>query len=217
VATTTVHLVRHGQVENPQHVLYGRLPNWHLSELGRAMAARVGEYFDGAPLTHLRCSPLERAQETMAPIAERHSELPITFDDRVIEAGNIFEGQVFGPSNDALRHPSAWRHLLNPFRPSWGEPYREIADRMRAAVHDAAEAAGEGGQAVIVSHQLPIWIARLDAEGRPFFHDPRARQCSLASVTSLTVAEGTVIRVAYTEPAADLLPQSSSRRFRVGL
>ncbi|MDR0959671.1 MAG: histidine phosphatase family protein [Propionibacteriaceae bacterium] len=217
MATTTVHLVRHGQVENPQHVLYGRLPNWHLSELGRAMAARVGEYFDGAPLTHLRCSPLERAQETMAPIAERHSELPITFDDRVIEAGNIFEGQVFGPSNDALRHPSAWRHLLNPFRPSWGEPYREIADRMRAAVHDAAEAAGEGGQAVIVSHQLPIWIARLDAEGRPFFHDPRARQCSLASVTSLTVAEGTVIRVAYTEPAADLLPQSSSRRFRVGL
>ncbi|MDR1807156.1 MAG: histidine phosphatase family protein [Propionibacteriaceae bacterium] len=212
MALTTVHLVRHGEVLNPYGVLYGRQPGWHLSPLGVTMAERAGAYLSTFPLAHLRCSPLERAQETMAPIAAHHPGLEVVTDERLTEAGNVFEGQVFGPRHDALRKPAAWRYFRNPLRPSWGEPYVAIAARMGAAIADAAAAVGPGGEALIVSHQLPIWIARLSAEGRRLFHDPRHRQCSLASVTSLSFSGSTLVRVQYAEPAKDLLPDKDRNK-----
>lgn len=184
---TLVHLVRHGQVDNPTGVLYGRLPGFHLSELGRRMAIRLAEYFADASVTHLRCSPLERARETIAPLAGMRPQLDITIDERVIEAENAFEGKRFGTDNAALRDPKMLWHVRNPFRPSWGEPYVRIAARMAEAVADAAHDAGQGGQAVILSHQLPIWMARSHYEGRRLAHDPRRRECTLASVTTLTL------------------------------
>lgn len=212
----TVHVMRHGQVHNPGGVLYGRLEGFGLSELGHQMAAEMAQFWTDVPLTHLRCSPLQRARETMAPTAERFSHLDITADDRVIEAANVFEGKVFGGDNKALRDWRMLRHVLNPLQPSWGEPYTEIAARMQAAVLDAAEAAGEGGQALVVAHQLPIWIARCDVEGRRFAHDPRRRECTLASVTSFTVRDGAITAVDYQEPVAHLLPAKKGRRFQVG-
>ena len=211
-----VHVMRHGQVENPTGVLYGRLPGFGLSALGREMAERMGQFWAEVPLTHLRCSPLQRAQETMAPTAARHADLTITPDERVIEAENRFEGMIFGRDNAALRDPRMFWHMRNPLQPSWGEPYKEVAARMRAAIQDAAAAAGPGGQALVVSHQLPIWIARSDAEGRPLVHDPRRRQCTLCSVTSFTLRDGQVTAVDYAEPVADLLPAVRNRRFKVG-
>ncbi len=215
MAETIVHLVRHGEVDNPTKVLYGRLPGYHLSERGAAMARRVAEHLADVPVTHLRCSPLERAQETMAPIAERFAHLDVTTDVRVIEAANVFEGEVFGPRNAILFKPSSWWHLRNPLRPSWGEPYHHIVRRMAAAVADAAASAGDGGQAVVVSHQLPIWMLRCHAEGRRLVHDPRRRQCTLASITSVTVVDGHLVRVDYAEPARDLLP-AKKRSFSPG-
>lgn len=211
-----VHVMRHGQVQNPDGVLYGRLDGFGLSALGHEMAALLSTRWAGVPLTHLRCSPLQRAQETMAPTAALFPELDIVTDERVIEAANVFEGKVFGASNKALRDPAMLRHVLNPLKPSWGEPYVEIAARMRLALADAAEAAGEGGQALVVSHQLPIWIARSDAEGLPFAHDPRRRACTLASVTSFTFRQGRVTAVEYAEPAKHLLPVKAGRKFKVG-
>ncbi|MDO5287346.1 MAG: histidine phosphatase family protein [Actinomycetia bacterium] len=208
---TIVHLLRHGQVENPNRVLYGRLPGYHLSELGRRMADRVAEDLAGTALTHLRCSPLERAQETMAPVAARHPGLEVVTDERVIEADNAFAGSVFAGSYRALLDPRRWWHLRNPLVPSWGEPYREIVARMLPAVLDAADAAGEGGQALVVSHQLPIWTVRSYAEGRRLAHDPRRRQCTLASITSLHVLNGQVVQVDYREPCQDLLPQKTTK------
>src|SRR5699024_2765236 len=129
---------------------------------------------------------------------------------------NHFEGKVFSASATTLADPRSWWHLRNPMRPSWGEPYREIVTRMRAAIADAADAA-RGHEALIVSHQLPIWMARMDAVGRSLIHDPRRRECTLASVTSFTVVDGRVTSVAYTEPAGDLLPpKRRSRRFVAG-
>lgn len=208
--------MRHGQVHNPDGVLYGRIEGFGLSELGHQMAAEMSDFWADVPLTHLRCSPLQRARETMAPTAEKHPHLEITIDDRVIEAENVFEGMVFGKGNKALRDPRMLRHVLNPLKPSWGEPYKDIAARMRAAIADAAEAAGDGGQALVVAHQLPIWIARCDAEGRRFAHDPRRRECTLTSVTSFTVRDGVVTGVDYREPVAHLLPPKKGRRFQVG-
>ena len=212
---TTVHLFRHGEVHNPDGILYGRRPGYHLSELGRRMAERVAEAIQDRDITHLVSSPLERAQETAAPIAARRG-LEIVTDDRVIESTNVFEGKAFGVGDGALRSPSAWRHLWNPFRPSWGEPYVDVAARMRTAVQAARDAA-RGHEAVVVSHQMPIWVARLSAEGRPFFHDPRRRQCTLASLTSFHFDGDRLVRVSYSEPAGDLIPvRDKSAPFSAG-
>ena len=179
---TVVHLLRHGEVHNPEGVLYGRRDGYHLSDLGLKMADKVAAALADRDITHVRSSPLERAQETAAPMAAAHG-LEIVTDERVIESTNIFEGKRFANGNNVLLKPSAWRHLWNPWKPSWGEPYKEVVARVLAAVHDARIAAA-GHEAVIVSHQLPIWITRLHVEKRSFVHDPRRRQCTLCSVTS---------------------------------
>ena len=206
--TTVVHLLRHGEVHNPAGVLYGRLPGYHLSELGRAMAHRVAEHLSGEDVVHLVSSPLERAQETAAPSAAAFG-LTVQTDHRLIEAGNVFEGKTFGVGDGSLRRPAHWVHLRNPFRPSWGEAYVEIAQRMLAAVESARDAA-RGHEALCVSHQLPIWTARSLATGRRLWHDPRNRQCSLASLTSFTYRGDQLVSVGYQEPARDLLPKPAT-------
>jgi broad specificity phosphatase PhoE len=199
--TAIVHLVRHGEVDNPEGVLYGRLPGFGLSEAGRLMAKAAADYLAGRDVTVLRSSPLQRALETAEPIAAEFG-LPVEVDERLIEPWNHFEGMRFGVGDGALRQPRHWIYLRNPFRPSWGEPYREVAARMLAAVRDAAIAA-DGHEAVCVSHQLPIWITRRAIEGRPMWHDPRRRECALGSVTTLTFTAGKVTSVSYAAPSGD--------------
>jgi len=207
VDRTVVHLLRHGEVYNPEKVLYGRLPGYHLSDLGRQMADRAAAALAGRDLVTVIASPMERAQETATPIAESHG-LPIEIQPLAIEADNIFEGQRVSVGDGVLRQPRTWKHLYNPFRPSWGEPYDEVADRMHAAMDEAREGA-RGHEAVIVSHQLPIWIARLRAENRRLWHDPRSRQCGLASLTSFTYDGDDLVAIEYTEPSRDLLARAS--------
>ena len=205
---TIVHLLRHGEVYNPEKVLYGRLPDFHLSELGREMAERIGEVLERRDITVITSSPLDRAQETAAPLAARKG-IVVGTDERLIEADNIFEGQRVAVGDGVLRQPKTWRHLYTPFKPSWGEPYVDVAARMRGAVQAARQAA-RGHEAVLVSHQLPVWVARLDAENRRFVHDPRSRQCNLASLTSLTFDGDRLAAITYTEPAADLVRKGGS-------
>lgn len=204
---TTVHLLRHGEVHNPEKVLYGRLPGYVLSDLGHEMAQRAADALAGNDVALVVASPLERAQQTATPIAQRHG-LQIATDDDLLEAENVFEGQRVSVGDGVLRQPRTWRHLYDPFTPSWGEPYAKVAARMGAAV-DRARAQVPGREAVLVSHQLPIWVARLAAEGRRFWHDPRSRQCSLASLTSLTYEGDDLVAITYTEPSRDLLPGAS--------
>jgi broad specificity phosphatase PhoE len=210
---TIVHLVRHGEVDNPAGLLYGRLPDYHLSELGREMAERVSEHFRGRDVVHVRSSPLERAQETAAPIAEA-LDLPVVIDARLIEAANYFEGLRLS-FDGALRHPKNWLYFRNPFRPSWGEAYTDILARMRPAMRDVAEAA-TGHEAVVVTHQLPIWVARTFAEGRRMAHDPRKRQCTPGSVTSFTFIDAHITSVGYSEPATELLRPHQTKKFVAG-
>jgi broad specificity phosphatase PhoE len=205
---TTVHLVRHGEVDNPGGLLYGRLPGYHLSERGRAMAELVADHLAGRDIAAVISSPMERAQETAAPIAQRHG-LDIGLDDDLLEATNYFQGLKFGVGDGSLRHVRHWPRLVNPFRPSWGEPYLDVAARMTRAISSGlavARAAGPGREAVLVSHQLPIWVTRLHLEGRRLWHDPRKRQCSLCSITSLSYDGDRFVSLSYAEPAAALLP-----------
>jgi broad specificity phosphatase PhoE len=203
---TVVHLLRHGEVYNPGKILYGRLPGFRLSDAGEGMAEKAAKWFVGKDITHLVSSPLERAQRTAAPIAEVLS-LPVTIDDRLIEAGNAFEGMAVAGGAGVFRAPANWWKLRNPFQPSWGEPYVEIAARMLAAVAAARDAA-RGHEAVLVSHQLPIWTLRLTVENRRYLHDPRRRQCALASVTSLTYDGDRFSSLSYAEPAGATDPDA---------
>ena len=204
--STPVHVARHGEVENPQKILYGRQPGWRLSNRGQQMAETLGEWSKSINLGALHVSPLQRAQETAAPIARAHG-IEITTDERLIEAANVFEGKSFELGSGVLKHPSSWRHLYNPWKPSWGEPYEEQINRMLAAIF-AANKAANGKDAIVVSHQLPIWILRSAIEGRSLLHDPRKRICTLASVTSVHFDdEGVISGLSYSEPAGHLLPE----------
>ena len=200
-----IHFVRHGEVHNPEKILYGLQPGWRLSERGIQMAQVVAQWSKNLNLGAIHSSPLQRAQETVAPIID-NNRLQLTIDKNLIEASNIFEGKKFELGSGVLKHPKSWRYLYNPWRPSWGEPYDQIINRMLKALFSARDAAG-GKDAICVSHQLPIWILRSAVEGRRLLHDPRKRECSLASVTSFELdSNGMVIGVSYSEPAQHLLP-----------
>lgn len=203
---TVVHLLRHGEVHNPHRILYGRLPGYHLSDLGRRMADLAADHLGDHDVVHVVSSPLERARETAAPLAEAHG-LEVSVDERVVEAGNRFEGLDVAGGKGFLRHPQMIPFMLNPFRPSWGEPYVEIVERMRLAIVDA-RAAARGHEAVVVSHQAPIWMIRLATEGRSLVHNPARRECALASLTSFTFMGDELLSLSYSEPAASLLPQA---------
>jgi broad specificity phosphatase PhoE len=209
-STTIVHVLRHGEVYNPTKVLYGRLPGYRLSELGLQMAKTAAQALADRDVTYVVASPLERAQQTAEPIAGQFG-LPIAADGRLLETENLFEGKAVGVGDGVLRNPRNWWMLRNPFRPSWGEPYRAVAGRMYQALL-AARAAAEGHEAVCVSHQLPIETLRRHVQGRLLWHDPRRRQCSLASLTSFHFSGTAIVEVGYCEPAAHLIAMSPSAR-----
>ncbi len=213
---TLVHLVRHGEVHNPEGVLYARLPGFHLNARGRLIAQRVAEHLAGAPVADLRSSPLERATDTMEPIAAVFPEVTVRIDDRLIEADSLLQGQVFGKHNRAVFDPRNWPLFRNPARPSWGEPYQRIAERMLAVIADSALTAGPGKQSVLVSHQSPIWTVRRAAEGRSLQNSPLSRHCTLGSITTFHVLEGRIVDVRYAEPARDLLGADANRAFSSG-
>lgn len=197
--TTVVHLLRHGEVSNPGGVLYGRLPGFHLSPEGEHMAKAAALSLAGRDVTLLLSSPLERALETAAPVAAQFG-LEARVDERLIEPWNHFEGERFDIGLPALRRPANWPRMANPFRPSWGEPYASIAARMQSVMADAEQEA-RGHEAVLVSHQLAIWVARRSAEERRLWHHPARRECALGSVTSFTYTDGTITGISYAEPA----------------
>lgn len=202
---TVVHLLRHGEVHNPDGILYGRLPGFGLSDRGERQAKMVAEFLTGRGITHLIASPLQRAQETAAPISSTLG-LEVATDDRLIEAANRFEGMQVAVGDGALRSPWHWPKLWNPFMPSWGEPYLHVARRMLAAVYGARTSAS-GAEAVCVSHQLPIWTVRRFLEGKRLWHDPRQRQCSLASLTSLVFDGEELVEITYAEPVGRTDPK----------
>lgn len=204
---TVVHVLRHGEVHNPDGILYGRIPGFRLSDNGRRQARIVAEALAGADLAAVVASPLQRAQETAEPIAAAHG-LEIGTDEGLIEAGNQFEGLKVAVGDGALREPRHWPKLRDPFTPSWGEPYLQIAHRMLGAVHRARELA-PGREVLCVSHQLPIWTLRRFVTGQRLWHDPRRRQCGLASLTTLVFDGAELTQLRYSEPAGPSDPRKT--------
>ena len=199
MVASRLHLVRHGEVHNPKRVLYGRLPDYHLSKAGRQMARAASDHIAGLDreIAALYSSPLERAQESAEPFAERFDLTP-EIDIRLIEPTNVFEGTQMRRS---LMNPLNWWHLRQPSLPSWGEPYASIAERMLGMMAEAWRSV-DSGDLVMVSHQAPIWITHLRVAGLPLQHDPRTRRCALSSVTSFELVGDVWREVDYAEPAA---------------
>jgi broad specificity phosphatase PhoE len=191
-------------VFNPERVLYGRLPNYRLSDLGLKMAeaAALDLQKRSRPISRVIASPLQRAQESAQPIATLFA-LPIDTDERIIEPTNHFEGSPMRGPGGALRKPRNWPYLINPMRPSWGEPFQRVADRMLAAIEDAW-ASVDDGDVVLVSHQLPIWMVHRALAGERLAHDPRKRRCDLSSITTLERRGDRFVETGYANPAAPL-------------
>jgi broad specificity phosphatase PhoE len=201
VPAERVHLVRHGEVENPTGVLYGRIEGFGLSRRGHRMAQLAAESLAGHDIRSVTASPLQRTQESAAPwIAQSGLELGI--DERLIEPTNAFEG--INMRRDLPRRPDLWRHLVNPQKPSWGEPFLSVQARMLAAIEDSW-AAVDGGEVVLVSHQMPIVMVARTVAGLPLAHNPSKRRCALSSITTLERRGDAFVEVSYTEPAAALL------------
>lgn len=161
----------------------------------------------GRPVARIIASPLQRTQESAAPISAAF-KLPVDLDERIIEPTNAFEGKQMRGPDSALKRPANWKYLVNPFRPSWGEPYKHVVARMTAAMTDAALSV-EDGDIVLVSHQLPIWVTHRHVTRAPLMHDPRHRRCALSSITSFEFADPNdpsagFVEVAYANPAERL-------------
>lgn len=180
-----VHLVRHGEVHNPDGVLYERLPGFGLTENGRTLALSAVTAIDHNRVTALVVSPLQRAKESVQPW-ESATGLAAIEDDRVIEPWNEFRGMNLRGGRALLARPDLWKYLVNPLKPSWGEPYTDIAERMLAAMWNAADLV-TNGDVVIVTHQLPIWAVHLTLSGQRLAHNPARRRCALSSVTTFDV------------------------------
>jgi broad specificity phosphatase PhoE len=201
-----IHLVRHGEVFNPDGILYGRIPGYHLSELGHKMAASAAASLVGNPINAVYASPLQRAQESAQPWSKLFG-LPVVTEDRIIEPHNKFEGKKFEFGPGVLLRPRVWPWVINPLKPSWGEPFVSVEERMLAAVGDAWAKAPEG-EVVMVSHQMPIVMVARSVKGMKLHHDPRKRRCALSSITTLKREGDRFVEVNYQEPAKDLLAAS---------
>lgn len=161
-----VHLVRHGEVSNPDNVVYDSLPGFGLSAFGTLQAKAVSRFLGSQPIIAVWSSPLQRALETAAPIAERCG-VPVSVEPDLTEwtllsrwAGcrwDDLEDVHAGELPAYLDHP-----VSLPFA---DESLEALAQRMTQAISSINQRY-EVGDVVIVSHQDPIQAARLSFTGR---------------------------------------------------
>ena len=181
--STLIHLVRHAEVENPGNIWYGRLDGFVLSERGLRQTQALGAHFANHDIRAVYSSPLVRAVQTAEAIAYPHvNSLSVEMDEDLIESETKLQGM---PGDRRLfRNPMNLRHFLNPFRPSWGESYASIQERLERAIKRMRDAHG-GGEVVAVSHMTPILVARLAFEGKPKPPWRASLPCARASVTTI--------------------------------
>ena len=90
---TTIHLIRHGEVHNPEKIYYGRLPGFYLSDCGRLQAAATAQLLTTHKLDAIYTSPMERAIETAEIIVQQQDGLALQESDTIKEVYSPFDGQ----------------------------------------------------------------------------------------------------------------------------
>lgn len=154
-AASRAHLVRHGEVHNPDHIVYADLPGYGLSTLGREQAAETARHLSAHDIRRVVSSPLQRAIETAGFIAAPHG-IGVVIDDRLTEwrLAKLWAGVVW-EDLETTRPGELEAYLDNPADlPFAPETLAEVGARVAAAAHDHASAVD--GDIVIVSHQDPI-------------------------------------------------------------
>lgn len=150
---TTIHLVRHGEVHNPQQIFYGRIPGYVLSENGIQQVHRLGKHLQHNKIKKIYASPLDRTKQTAQIIAEYFPEIKIVHDERLIEVGSPTEGQLLHTLSG---------HNFNFYHDKYrgnGETINDIVERMTRAIDEFATI-HTGEEIIAVSHGDPIMITR---------------------------------------------------------
>lgn len=188
---TTVWLVRHAEVNNPNQVLYGQLPRFHLSERGREQAESVAAFFADRPVAAIYTSPLLRARQTGRVIAQHHPEATMHRSLLLHEVGSAWQGTEFASLKPGF---STYEDRREPD----DESIEDIQRRMTAFVERVRRR--HPGQAVVaVSHGDPITILRLALSGRPVTHAAMRGPdyAGLCSITEVTFPPGGEPQVSY--------------------
>lgn len=155
----TVHLVRHGEVHNPQHIMYGRLPGFRLSERGREQALAAAQWLGTRSLSALYSSPMQRARESAAFLSAAQGDMPVQVDRRLIEVHTPWEGR---PLLELLRRD--W-DMYSGNGPQY-EQARDVARRSQAFLAAMRET-WPGGEVAAVTHGDVIAFAIVLAAGDP--------------------------------------------------
>jgi broad specificity phosphatase PhoE len=188
-----IHFIRHGEVYNPKKVIYERLSGFPLSKRGKNMARNLvsvvakDESLRDVKVAYV--SPLLRTKQTVRPL-EKYLGITAFEDDRLLESTNKFKNK------------KRWRLMLmvwlNPFRPITGEPYKNIAKRMREMTTDILENHKDESDIIVVSHQSPIWRLRRSFEKKKLWIPPSKRNVNLTSITTLEFdSDNNFISVSY--------------------
>lgn len=155
-APAVVHLVRHGHVENPRKVVYGRLPGFVLSEDGRRQAEAAARRLAAHRVDRVYTSPLERARQT-AEVLAAGTGAPVEVVDALLETdvGEAWLGRPW--SEIRTRRIHEWvTYLHRPHEVEFmAETFLAAGERMAAALR-AIAGAHRGGRAAVVSHGDPI-------------------------------------------------------------
>lgn len=153
----TLYLVRHGEVHNLKGVIYGHLPGFGLSERGREQIERAAAVLAAnGPFAALYASPLQRAQQSAAILADRLG-LQVATEERIVETGiGTFQGRRF----EELPQPYITEQGAHPEL----ESAAAIRERLLQWV-DQMRARHAGEQIIAVSHRDPIIVALLHWTG----------------------------------------------------
>ncbi|MCB1026503.1 MAG: MSMEG_4193 family putative phosphomutase [Microthrixaceae bacterium] len=201
--STLVLLVRHGLTEQTGSILYGRAPDNHLSEAGRAQADAVAERIStlGDRVRFVVSSDIERTRETAAPIAEALG-VGVEHDDGLLEADfGDWTGRPLKELRSTPEWPSVQQHP-STFRFPGGESFVEMQHRMVSTVQRWAERA-TGGAVVLVSHADLIKTYVAFASGTHLDQFQRL-VISPTSVTPILLGAGSPIVLAVNSTGGDL-------------
>ena len=200
MSAARIHLIRHGEVDNPHHVVYADLPGYGLSATGYRQAGDTAEHLASAPISAVISSPLLRARQTAEAIAAAHG-LELEIDDRLTEwAGGVRWAGVGWSDLDEVFPGELTAYLEDPLNITFGpESLQECGQRTAAAARDW-ESRVASGEVVVVSHQDTIHAGRLELTGawRPDYHADKPEH---ASVVTLVPREGDWDEVEYWAPA----------------
>jgi broad specificity phosphatase PhoE len=205
---TTLHLVRHCDVQNPEGVLYGHLPGFRLSEKGVRQAHALGEFFAARPVREIYASPLERAQQTAHIIASYLDSVPVVTTPELVEARFGLYLQGIKPKDVPLRRPLWFVHMVWPGLLPNDESVAAMAGRVRAPLSRLLRDF-PGQEGICVSHGDPIQAFWVESEMRHAYALHRL-QCAKGGMLSLDYQDDKLVSRRYRPPGELGVPSAEA-------